>query len=51
MVHVPAHFAMILVAFAPVFVQVRTWETAQILLLGALLFSGGAKVIYIKPAR
>jgi hypothetical protein len=29
MLHVPARFAAILVAFAPVFVQARTWRTAQ----------------------
>ena len=40
MLHVPARFATILVAFAPVFVQARTFQHAQMLLLGALLVPG-----------
>ena len=40
MLHVPARFATILVAFAPVFVQARTWQHAQMLVLGALLVQG-----------
>jgi hypothetical protein len=38
--HVPARFATILVAFAPVFVQARPWRHAQMLILGALLVAG-----------
>jgi hypothetical protein len=34
MLHVPARFATILVAFAPVFVQTRTWQHAQMGLCG-----------------
>lgn len=47
MLHVPARFATILVAFAPVFVQARTWQTAQMLLLGALLVPGQRTVCSI----
>src|ERR1700761_7969309 len=36
MLHVPARFATILVAFAPVFVQARTFQHAQMLLLALL---------------
>jgi hypothetical protein len=47
MLHVPARFAPILVAFAPVFVQARTWRNAQMLLLGALLVPGQRTVCSI----
>jgi hypothetical protein len=47
MLHVPARFATILVAFAPVFVQARTWQHAQMLLLGALLVPGQRTVCSI----
>src|SRR3954452_10154316 len=47
MVHVPARFATILVAFAPVFVQARTWQHAQMLVLGALLVPGQRTVCNI----
>src|SRR3954452_20828979 len=47
MLHVPARFATILVAFAPVFVQARTWQHAQMLLLGALLVPGQRPVCSI----
>jgi DDE superfamily endonuclease len=46
MLHVPARFATILVAFAPVFVQARTWQHAQ-MLLGALLVPGQRTVCSI----
>jgi hypothetical protein len=47
MLHVPTRFATILVACAPVFVQARTWQTAQMLLLGALLVPGQRTVCSI----
>jgi DDE superfamily endonuclease len=47
MLHVPARFATILVAFAPVFVQARTWQHAQVLLLGAVLVPGQRTVCSI----
>src|SRR4051812_2177007 len=47
MLHVSARFATILVAFAPVFVQARTWQHAQMLLLGALLVPGQRTVCSI----
>src|SRR4051794_20559160 len=47
MLHVPACFATVLVAFAPVFVQARTWQNAQTLLLGALLVPGQRTVCSI----
>jgi hypothetical protein len=40
MLRLPARFARIIIAFAPVFVQQRTWRHAQLLLLGALLTPG-----------
>jgi DDE superfamily endonuclease len=47
MLHVPARFATILVAFAPVFVQARTFQHAQMLVLGALLVPGQRTVCSI----
>jgi len=47
MLHVPARFASILVAFAPVFVQARTWQHARMLVLGALLVPGQRTVCSI----
>jgi hypothetical protein len=47
MLHVPIRFATILVAFAPVFVQARTWQRAQMLVLGALLVPGQRTVCSI----
>src|SRR5438105_4567048 len=44
---VPARFAAIIVSFAPVFVQQRTWQHAQVLLLGALLAPGQRTVCSI----
>ena len=47
MLRVPARFAAILVAFAPVFVQARTWQHARMLVLGALLVPGQRTVCSI----
>src|ERR1700759_5514063 len=47
MLRVPARFASILKAFALVFVQARTWQHAQMLLLGALLVPGQRTVCSI----
>ncbi len=40
MLRLPSRFAEIIVAFAPLFVQQRTWRHARLLLLGALLTPG-----------
>ena len=40
MLRLPTRFAEIILAFAPVFVQQRTWRHAQLLLSGALLAPG-----------
>jgi hypothetical protein len=40
MLRLPTRFAEVILAFAPVFVQQRTWRHAQLLLLGALLAPG-----------
>jgi DDE superfamily endonuclease len=40
MLRLPTRFAEMIIAFAPVFVQQRTWRHAQLLLLGALLAPG-----------
>jgi hypothetical protein len=40
MLRLPPRFAEVILAFAPVFVQRRTWRHAQLLLLGALLAPG-----------
>jgi hypothetical protein len=47
MLHVPARFATILVTFAPVFVQARTWQHAQMLVLGARLVPGQCTICNI----
>jgi hypothetical protein len=39
MLHLPARFAAIIVAFAPLF-RHRTWHHAEILLVGAILAPG-----------
>jgi hypothetical protein len=40
MLRLPSRFAAIILAFAPVFVQQRTWRHARLLLLGAVLVPG-----------
>jgi hypothetical protein len=40
MLHLPARFATVILPFATMFVQQRTWRHAQLLLLGALLAPG-----------
>jgi hypothetical protein len=40
MLHLPARFATVILPFAAMFVQQRTWRHAQLLLLGALLALG-----------
>ena len=40
MLRLPSRFAETIVAFAPLFVQQRTWRHARLLLLGALLTPG-----------
>ena len=38
--HLPARFAAIILAFAPLFLQQRTWRHAELLLIGAILAPG-----------
>jgi hypothetical protein len=38
--HLPACFAAVILTFAPVFVQQRTWRHAEVLLIGAILAAG-----------
>jgi hypothetical protein len=38
--HLPACFAAVILTFAPVFVQQRTWRHAELLLIGAILAPG-----------
>jgi hypothetical protein len=38
--HLPARFAAIILTFAPVFLQPRTWRHAELLLIGAILAPG-----------
>jgi hypothetical protein len=38
--HLPACFATVILAFAPVFLQQRTWGYAELLLIGAILAPG-----------
>ena len=40
MLHLPARFATVILPFATMFMQQRTWRHAQLLLLGALLTPG-----------
>jgi hypothetical protein len=45
--HLPARFASVILPFAAMFVQQRTWRHAQLLLLGALLTPGQRTVCAI----
>ncbi len=47
MLNLPPRFAEIILSFAPVFVQQRTWHHAKLLLLGALLTPGQRTVCSI----
>ncbi len=38
--HLPARFAAVILAFAPAFLQQRTWGRAELLLIGAILAPG-----------
>src|SRR3712207_8281636 len=38
--HLPSRFAAVILTFAPVFLQRRTWRRAELLLIGALLAPG-----------
>ncbi|HEY0422094.1 MAG TPA: hypothetical protein VGC82_02080 [Rhodopila sp.] len=40
MLRLPSRFAAVILTFAPMFVQQRTWWHAQLLLLGAILTPG-----------
>jgi hypothetical protein len=42
--HLPACFAAVILTFAPVFVQQRTWRHAELLLIGTILAPGGRTV-------
>ena len=47
----PSRFAAVILTFAPVFVQQRTWWHAQLLLLGAILTPGQRTVSSILRNR
>ena len=47
MLHLPVRFAAVILPFAGMFVQQRTWRHAQLLLLGALLTPGQRTVCAI----
>jgi DDE superfamily endonuclease len=47
--HLPACFAAVILTFAPVFVQQRTWRHAELLLIGAILAPGGRTVASLLP--
>jgi hypothetical protein len=47
MLHLPVRFATVILPFAAMFVQQRTWRHAQLLLLGALLAPGQRTVCAI----
>ena len=47
MLRLPNRFAAVILAFSPLFVQQRTWEHAQLLLLGALRVPGQRTVCRI----
>jgi hypothetical protein len=38
--HLPACFAAVILTFAPLFVQRRTWRHAEVLVIGAILAPG-----------
>ena len=40
MLHLPARFATLVLAFAAVFSRQRTWRRAELLLIGAILAPG-----------
>src|ERR671914_1523336 len=40
MLRLPSRFAAVILAFAPVFLQQRTWRHAEVLLIGAILAPG-----------
>jgi hypothetical protein len=41
--HLPACFATVILTFAPVFLQQRTWRHAELLLIGAILAPASAR--------
>jgi hypothetical protein len=47
MLHLPARFAAVILPFVAMFVQQRTWQHAQVLLMGALLAPGQRTVCAI----
>jgi len=47
MLHLPSRFAVVILPFASLFVQQRTWRHAQLLLLGTLLAPGQRTVCRI----
>jgi hypothetical protein len=51
MLHVPTRFATVLVAFAPVFVQARTWKHAQMLVPGQRMVCSILRLIGLRRER
>ena len=47
MLSLPCRFAAVILAFAPVFLQQRTWCHAEVLLIGAILAPGQRTVTSI----
>ena len=47
MLTLPSRFAAIILTFAPLFVQQRTWQHAELLLIGAILAPGQRTVTSI----
>ena len=45
--HLPACFAAVILIFAPLFVQRRTWRHAEVLVIGAILAPGRRTVASI----
>ena len=48
--HLPSRFAAVILAFAPVFLQQRTWRHAEQLLIGAIL-APGKRTVTSPPAQ
>jgi hypothetical protein len=45
--HLPTCFAAVILTFAPLFVQQRTWRHAEVLVIGAILAPGRRTVASI----
>ncbi len=43
MLSLPSRFAAVILSFAPVFLQQRSWRHAEVLLIGAILAPANAR--------